>query len=1149
MKLERIRLKRVPGIDPEFTIEELSPGINVVIGPNGSGKTSFRNAVAATLWPSAHPSKSLEIRSDWKDDERHFEASRDGGGVNWVVENSNAEAPALPPAHLEQCYTLGVSDLLLSDNSADQAIAREIRVAMSGGYDLGEVSKKHFELKSRFGNSERKAFKSAEDRYKRVCRDQRELAAAEQRLADLRADTEAAKVAERLIPKIDDALKLAGLRRGLSLVGEALDRLPAEVARVSATDGERLDQLTENGRGFAEKVKEFEGRIEEHRATIAESGLDDQLLSRSDLEAAFTRLAELSGTWDSLSGARTRRNAAAATVESTKRALAGGVALDAVPDVSAEALGLTEKLLRKRESERATRVALEQEIAALQGRKTTDDARQLEAGAGTLRDWLAAPVAAGDAVPAWMVVTACVIGLLGFALSALHHPYWLLLAGAGVGIALGLFALPRGSRDGSDERHRHSQRFGELKLGRPEEWSPEHVRTLLRELDGRLSNALLGDAAEARLEVLAKQLREHETSESVTDGERETLLAESGIELEDDLALHEIAARCRQHLIATAALDSEKAEVEHLEGELDGPREAIDSLLNAHGYDAAADNAERAAQLKALERRLDSYTTAVEQLTTAKADLDSEQARLATLNEQIEAFYEERGLAAGNRRQLDALLEELPAYTTLKKEQEGDQRLLSELESRLEEHAELVGLGEDQLNQRRDAATAKSSTLSEVDQEIGAIEQRVKSAIEGSDVESALAEVAIQRGVLLEAGEKAELAAAGSFLLGRVDEDHERASRPVVLERAMQYFAAFTHNAFELILGDGDDGGFRARSTTTRDFLELAQLSEGTRIQLLLAVRLAFATSAERGPSIPLILDEALSTSDPERFLAVAEALAVLAADGRQIFYLTSNPADVAAWIAAARSDTAMVPAVVDIGRIRWDQAAVKNIDELKLPRLATVPKPEGMTPEQYGVALGTPPARVHAPIEALHLFHLLRDDLSLLHELLAKYKIDTVGKWISFSKLGRAEKLLTPEACKRLDALCDGGREIQRAVSVGWGKPVDSQALEESGAVTGKFMPVLQELIGVVGGEAETMLEIIDDPTDDRVKSFRKKNRADLFVFFEERGHIDSRPRLGISDVYARTLAGMEAAVDEGVVAKDDCLALVDRLVGAYRA
>ena len=97
MKLERMRLKRVPGIDPAFSIDGLSPGINIVIGPNGSGKTSFRNAVGATLWPSAHPSKQLEIQSEWKDGERHLDAQRDGGGVSWLVDGSNAEAPAVPP--------------------------------------------------------------------------------------------------------------------------------------------------------------------------------------------------------------------------------------------------------------------------------------------------------------------------------------------------------------------------------------------------------------------------------------------------------------------------------------------------------------------------------------------------------------------------------------------------------------------------------------------------------------------------------------------------------------------------------------------------------------------------------------------------------------------------------------------------------------------------------------------------------------------------------------------------------------------------------------------------------------------------------------------------------------------------------------------
>jgi hypothetical protein len=452
-------------------------------------------------------------------------------------------------------------------------------------------------------------------------------------------------------------------------------------------------------------------------------------------------------------------------------------------------------------------------------------------------------------------------------------------------------------------------------------------------------------------------------------------------------------------------------------------------------------------------------------------------------------------------------------------------------------------LDEAQLDERKDAATAKSDKLDDIHQEIGAIEQQVEDTTEGSDAELALAEVETKREALLEAGEKAQLAAAGRFLLGQVDKEHEKVSRPVVLERAMQHFAAFTHNAFELTLADDDDGGFRARNTTTRELLELTQLSDGTRIQLLLAVRLAFATSAERGSSIPLMLDEALSTSDPERFVAVAEALAVLAAEGRQIFYLTSNPADVAAWMGAARQDTELAPAIIDLGRIRWDQAAIKNIDEWELPDRAFVAKPDGLAPEDYAMALGVPAAYVHAPIEALHLFYLLRDDLPLLYELVEKYRIDTVGKWLSFSASGRAEGLLAPHDCKRLNAVCAGAREVQRAATVGRGKPVDEQALEESGAVSDTFMPVLRDLIHEVGGDATAMLKIIDY----RVKGFRKKNRADLKEHLEGHGYIDTSPQLEISDIYARTVGVMEGIVDERLVAQDECLALVDRLVGAF--
>ena len=46
-----------------------------------------------------------------------------------------------------------------------------------------------------------------------------------------------------------------------------------------------------------------------------------------------------------------------------------------------------------------------------------------------------------------------------------------------------------------------------------------------------------------------------------------------------------------------------------------------------------------------------------------------------------------------------------------------------------------------------------------------------------------------------------------------------------------------------------------------------------------------------------MFLDEVLTTTDPERFVAVVKSLLVFARDeGRQIVYLTANPADVVQW-------------------------------------------------------------------------------------------------------------------------------------------------------------------------------------------------------------------------------------------------------------
>ena len=50
MKLRRLAIERLPGIDRPFELGELEDGLNIIVGPNGIGKSRLCGAVRALLW-------------------------------------------------------------------------------------------------------------------------------------------------------------------------------------------------------------------------------------------------------------------------------------------------------------------------------------------------------------------------------------------------------------------------------------------------------------------------------------------------------------------------------------------------------------------------------------------------------------------------------------------------------------------------------------------------------------------------------------------------------------------------------------------------------------------------------------------------------------------------------------------------------------------------------------------------------------------------------------------------------------------------------------------------------------------------------------------------------------------------------------------
>lgn len=261
---------------------------------------------------------------------------------------------------------------------------------------------------------------------------------------------------------------------------------------------------------------------------------------------------------------------------------------------------------------------------------------------------------------------------------------------------------------------------------------------------------------------------------------------------------------------------------------------------------------------------------------------------------------------AGRVRELEALVrdatERLQAYPHVR-------------DAALHGHAAALAAGEHEAER----AAAEQHELS---QQVGVIAGQVDAAERGREVEKARAKVESLQREVTDHLRVAQLNAATEVVLDDVEEEFRVKRQPRVLEQARSWFARFTHGAFELAFEPGEEPDQRlgARHVASGRLLSPAQLSTGTRAQLLLAFRVAHASCAEGdGARLPFFLDEALTTADAERFAQVAAALLELTrSDGRQVVYLSAREEDAGAWRRVAEEAGAGdLVTVLSLGTVR----------------------------------------------------------------------------------------------------------------------------------------------------------------------------------------------------------------------------------------
>ncbi|MGV3614106.1 MAG: hypothetical protein ACO1SV_02120 [Fimbriimonas sp.] len=999
LALRRVEVESLRGVRPRdaFAVSELSPVVNVVFGPNGIGKSTLAHAIQAAMWPSLAPASAL-VRATFRSGEEEGEVALAHGAAQW----KGLTAPASGPRERSRYYRLSLEEMV-RDDVGD--VAERVRRLLAGGLDLAAAASP---WSAAFSDpvTELQALRRADDELQRARRAEvdvynasvdlpdhrRRLAELEERLATRESLTQARDYAER-----------RRQARALRLRHRAFD---PRLARIAGTEATELDGLQrarhEQTARVTQALRQLARTPDDGTplpAPMPELQRNELQRRAADMGAMETRVAEA------------LRNEGAAR-EGLRARLRGvgdefGILLDATDLEPLRGLRYAELAQRLRETEaaRAQAAAFETLRHHLNLDESVPDGRTLDEAINALQAWLSSPTPSEAARPAWAkpaAIAGIVVAVVGMGLASSIPFLGTLLAEVGAGLAgYGVGQMSRPGPVTNAGRDEAAARFGRLGVAPPTDWSTEPTQRRLRELQEEQARAVAFARRQALWEAKAPDWERAQAEIERRESEAEALRVQCGFAPTVDAASLARLFSLLDGIFEQAATLAEAEEAHRRAGaELQASRDRFNAITAPYACPPIDD-----------ARSAESTVALLAQRSAATETLTAAQRRCEEIDGEIAALFRRIGLDPGDDATLRRLTAEQREYL---KVTESRRACVAELRaSRRHIDAAFRDGSLERLAEALDGLSEAAAARDALRDTIAQIESRVADAKEGRSVEDALAR---RQGAVevLAADRDAQIrSAVGRMLADFVGQESRQKEMPAVFRNAARLFGEITLGRYELRY-EGDQ--FRAVETRDWTVRPLNELSAGTRVQLLLAVRLGFLEEDE-AVRLPLLLDETLATSDVDRARAVIQAVGRLAAMGRQVFYFTAQREDAARWESILAEEGIEV-GVVDLGQVRGQAASARLVAPVDLGvRLPKLPRPEGLAYSEYGRLLDVPPRIDPYAVGATHLWHLMEPDLDALYRLLYMGR-ETWGQvkgegaslvptaWPSLSARGRAAEI-----------------------------------------------------------------------------------------------------------------------------------------------
>jgi exonuclease SbcC len=1125
MKLQRLQIHQLPGFTQSVTLDHLDPGIHFVSGPNASGKSSLIRALRHLLQPPRpEDPKTLSLSAVFNSDGQRLEVQRSGSAVTWTKDGEPSAAPGLPASDSLGSYFITLEDLFIPESTGERALAAALRRELHGGFDLAKLRNEDFRLHTQVGVQQRIRLQQARQRLQGIERQYEQTRLDEDRLPSLDQRIEQAGNRRKeavILARIQDWRRAEDERQQIQTL---LHQYPAEMDHLSGHERERLRELDSSLEKLEQQLRQARSLEEQANAQLLESGLSDDRPTREALMLQRDRITTLQRLQEQLA----ELEVALATAERKLSRIQTQLQIDPTTPaahlmVDSETLNRIETLALAIEPLRQQQSLLQQRMAAISDTAVSEAmlARQQEV-IGWLRDWLHKPAmdARKTRPLAFAAAASGSITLIGVLLAIANLAVGMILAGLGSILSLiSAYVWFRMTR--RDERADTDPLAEALRLAGvdpPAEWTRPAVLEHLRKQEEILREWQEQSIQQREHTRLAAELQIVEGQLHGLDTQRAGLAEAHGF---DPLLPAFSLAVFLRHLQEwrLARDESEK---------LESRREAVrDTMRTTHAGIAAflqrwqahtppweqiTAAEEMLLGLQHLQHRSELASAAQNERSRAQQELRRIGQEIRSHHAAISRLLQTAGLpetGAAARQELEQRLERLKDWRAKRQALRDTELLLQERMRQLPEDGpwrDLALHGDDaEIEQQRLQAADEGEQFDRLQTERNNILATVHQAGLDRKLEAALADTEQVHAEFADIRDSVLDASAAHFLLDDIEREYRQDHEPQLLRDARDLFMEFTHHAWDLNLSDDAESGFIAIETARNLPQPLRRLSTATRMQLLLAVRIARTQHEEKDRMVlPLFLDETLTTSDHARATAMIEALQRLTEQhDRQIVYLASGLYELDLW----EQVTGHRPAHVDLGVLRGQTLAQPG---MFLPEAWAVPEPVGLDAAAYASLLQVPAIDPFRKAEEVHVFYLLTDDLELMHRLLYLWRVRALGALVALLERPDAAEVLLPDPkarqnlgmrCRLISAWVDLCR-------VGRGKPLDrgalEQALEEKRGITNHTIEEVHALAMQHQLDARMLINALEQGS---IRRFRTVQREKLREFLEEQGYLDPRP------------------------------------------